>query len=306
MSASQIPTFPAHILTYGPWSISKVGSIEKCSLQFDYKYGPQKQKELETYFESRIGVAVHHALELALGGTAIRTAFQHSADKHELTSNEIEELEAFYEQIQRFAAKMSAFQQKHGVHPAHVMIEKKLGMRSDFTSCSFFEKGVPDVCGVCRKSRENHDSAGKCQYGDTVFKETLPVFFRGVVDFAMLTKNKDLIIIDHKSGKEKDISQYEAQFKSYCLMAHATIPDLRGVQTAINFVMTDKMIWNPYVKADVIRNEYRPWLVEYLTRSCEKLLRPPSPSQGWWCNWCGYKSICPVNEKNRGNQESVQ
>lgn len=305
MSTSQIPQFPDHVLKYGPWSISKAGSIERCSLQFDYKYGIQKQKELESYNESRIGVAVHYALELALGGTAIRVAFQHAADKHELTSDETEQLEAFYDQIQRFVKRMASFQQKHGVHPANVMIEKKLGMRSDFTSCSFFERG--GGCANCRDGKDGHEPRqGKCLYAPTFFKESLPVFFRGVVDYAMLTKNKELIIIDHKSGKEKDISQYEAQFRSYCLMAFAVIPDLKGIQTAINFVMTDKMAWNPYVKAEVVREQYRPWMVEYLTKSCEKLLQPPAPTKGWWCNWCGYKSICPsfTEKTNRGNQEA--
>jgi hypothetical protein len=271
-----------------------------------YKYGPQKQKELEQYNESRIGVAVHMALEMALDGTPLRQAFQMAGDKHELTSDELEQLESFFEQVQRFVKKMDAFKTKHRVHPANVMIERKWGMRSNFNACSFFEKG--ETCIECRNGPSQHDTSGKCLFGPGTSLKTLPVFFRGVVDYAILTEKKDLIIIDHKSGKEGDIAKYSAQFKSYCLMAHAHIPDLRGIQTAVNFVMTDHTVWNPYVKAEVIRDEYRPWMVEYLTKSCEKLLSPPAPTTGWWCNWCGYRSICPAmtEKNNRVNKEAGQ
>lgn len=292
MHAAPIPQFSDLVLKFGPWSISKAGTAEKCSLQFDFKYGAQKQKELETYQESNIGVAVHLALELALGATPLKAAFQMAGDKYELTDHELEQLESFYEQVGRFVAKMAKFQTKHGVHPAHVMIERRMGIRADFSACSFFEKG--GGCSHCQRAVAAHVDGMCVSRVPTPYKEALPVFFRGVVDYAMLTKDKNLIIIDHKSGKEKDLSFFQPQFKSYCLMAQAAIPDLKGIQTAINFVMTDNLVWNPYVKASTIRDEYRPWMVEHLAKSCEKLEGGVSASKGWWCDWCGYKSICPT------------
>lgn len=252
--------FPEHVLKYGPWSISKAGTIEKCSLQFDFKY-IQKMKELKTFEESRLGVAVHKALELALGGTPIRQAFLHASDQHELTTDENEKLQTFWDQVERFVRKMAAFRKQHGVMPQNVMLEQQWGMKADFSGARFFDKAV---------------------------------FFRGVVDYAFLTGKNDLIIIDHKSGKEKELHYYDAQFKSYALMALAHMPQIRGVQTAINFVMPDKLVWNKYVKAETIRDEYRPWLVEHLTKSCEQLTRPSAPNKGWWCDWCGYKALCPA------------
>lgn len=250
--------FPEHVLKHGPWSISKAGVIEHCSLQFDFKY-KQKLKELVTFEESRVGIAVHKALELALGGTPLKTAFLHAQDQCELTHDEIERMLTFRDQIERFVRRMVGFRMQHGVLPQNVFIEKKWGLTADFTGAGFFDKTV---------------------------------FFRGVVDYALLTAKNDLIIIDHKSGKEKDLSHYENQFRSYALMALAQVPNLRGVQTAINFVMSDNLVWNKYTKAETIREVYQPWLVEHMTKACEGLLAPPAPTKGWWCNWCGFKPMC--------------
>jgi len=252
-----------HVLKWGPWSISKAGVIEKCSLQFDYKYGPNKQKELVTSAESRAGVAVHAALEMALGGTDVNRAFRHAADKLELTSNERDELQTFYEQVEKFVKRIEQFKLKRNIHPANVLIERQLGVTTEFKPSPFFGKGV---------------------------------FFRGVVDFAMLTPTNELIIIDHKSGKQKELSYYEAQFKAYCIMGMAVYPQIRGVQTAVNFIATDKLEWAPFVSAETIRTEYWPWLIQYLTKACEKLITEPTPTptKGWYCSWCGYKPICPL------------
>lgn len=254
-------SIPEHVLKDAPWSISKAGTIEKCSMQFDYKYGPNKIKELTVYQPATVGVAVHKALELALEGTPVKVAFRHAIDQSALTTNETEEVMTFYDQVERFVKKMVIFQKKHGVLPQNRFLERKWAIKPDFTKTDFFDKKG---------------------------------FFRGVLDFAMLTGTNDLVIIDHKSGKQKDMKEYEAQFKSYCLMAVAMIPNLRGVQTAVNFVMTDQLVWNKYVTAEEINTAYRPWLVEYLTKACTGLLKPPIAVKGWYCDWCGYKPICTV------------
>lgn len=253
---------PEHVLKHAPWSISKAGTIEKCSTQFDYKYGPNKIKELVQYQQATVGVAVHKALEMALDGTMVKTAFRHAIDQCGLTTNEAEEVMSFYDQVDRFVKKMLAFQKTHGVLPQNRYIERRWALKADFTKTDFFDKTG---------------------------------FFRGVVDFGMLTAANDLVIIDHKSGKQKPLEEYAAQFKSYCLMALAMIPSLRGVQTAVNFVQTDQLVWNKYVTAEVITKEYRPWLVDYLTKSCAGLLKPPIAIKGWYCDYCGYKPICTAH-----------
>lgn len=257
-------SIPEHVLKNGPWSISKAGVIQKCSLQYDYKYGAQKQPELVTYFDSRLGTAVHKALEFALGGTKVKQAFIFAQDQSELTTDEVEKLWSFYDQVDKFVQRMTTFKARHGVKDHGVFLEHKIGVSKEFTSTKFFDNKA---------------------------------LFRGVVDYALLTANNDLVIIDHKSGKQKDLKEYADQCKAYCILALALFPDLKGVQTAINFIQTDKLEWNPRVTAATIREEYQPWLVKYLIDSCEGLLSPPAAKKGWYCDWCGYKPICPVFDK---------
>lgn len=253
-------SIPEHVLKNGPWSISKAGVIQKCSLQFDYKYGAQKRPEVVTYYDSRIGTAVHKALEFALDGTNVKKAFTFAQDQSELTTDETEKLWSYYDQVDRFVKKMERFKARHGVKPQNVFLEHKIGVTTDFKFTQFFDK----------KS-----------------------LFRGVIDFGLLTANNDMVIIDHKSGKQKDMKEYADQCKAYCILALALFPELKGVQTAINFIQTDKLEWNPRVTAEEIRTGYQPWLVNHLVNSCTNLLAPPVAKKGWYCDWCGYKPICP-------------
>jgi len=259
---------PEYVQKNGPWSFSKAGVIAKCSLQYDYKYGPDKKtftEEISSTADSRIGVVVHKALEFALDDMPVKKAFQFAIDQGELTNDETEKVMSFYDQVDKFVARMAAFRLKHGVRKQNVMIEHKIGMSPTFKPVHFFEK-----TGL----------------------------FRGVLDYMLLTGRGDAVVIDHKSGKQKELEHYADQCKAYCVLALAYRPEIKGVQTAINFVQTDKLLWNPRVTAETIRAEYHPWLVKFLEESCKGLEKPPAPTEGWWCGWCGYKAFCP-NFKNK-------
>lgn len=242
--------------------MTKMGVIEKCNLQFDFGYGPGKRPKSDPSTSGRMGTAIHKAQELNLSGVPIKQAFLHAADEGELTSDEVEELETFHDQILRFTAKMVRFNAKHGVRPQNVMLEHRWGMT------------FPDL-----KKVDFFDNAG---------------FMRGGLDYAVITNKNDMVIIDHKSGREKDLAYFETQLRIYALLALARFPTIRGVQTAINFTQTDNLVWNAHVKAATIREEYVPWLLEHMIKACQGLLEPVAPAQGWYCQWCEYKSVCPA------------
>lgn len=260
-------SLPEHVKKNGPWSISKLGTIEQCSLKFHYKYGPPKFKEPETATEeSQIGVLVHRALELALGGMKPARAVQQALDERDVLSDQRDTVMGFFEQICSGVNRFEKLKAVWGVKntPNHVMIERKWGLRADFSACQFFDN-------------EN-------------------VVFRGVVDYALLTAKNNLVIVDHKTGKERALDYYDAQFKSYCLLAVAKFPEVKNIQTGINFVLADKPLWSPKtVSAEQVREEYRPWLISYMTKACEGLTEPPTPTKQKLCDWCGYKSICPAH-----------
>ena len=255
---------PEHVLANAPWSISKAGMLEKCSLQFHYKY-KLKLVEQATFNNSRLGTAVHRALELALeGAVTVDKAFDMARLEEELTETETEQLLAFRMQVSAFVAKMHKFKLQHGVR--ETLLEAKMALKPDFTSTAFFDKTG---------------------------------FLRGVIDYAMITADGYAIIIDHKSGKQKELKEYDTQMRTYCLMILAKYPQLKGVQTAINFVMTDQLLWNKMVLADEIREKYQPWLVDYMIKTCKPLLLPPAATQSWACQWCAYgpkaaNPVCPL------------
>jgi CRISPR/Cas system-associated exonuclease Cas4 (RecB family) len=183
-----------------------------------------------------------------------------ASDKWQLTTDEAEKLGSYYEQMSHFVAFIKQFRLKYGVRPQNVYLEYKIGISRDFRITKFY------------------DNTG---------------LFRGALDLTLITNRGDAIVIDHKSGKQKELSAYEDQCKAYCILALAFRPELRGVQTAINFVQTDQLAWNPHVTADTIRKEYHPWLLDYLDKATVGLQSPPTPQEGWWCGWCEYKPICP-------------
>jgi hypothetical protein len=190
---------PDYVLKNGPWSFSKAGVIAKCSQQFDYKYGPLRKSFVEeqqaSSEDSRIGVVVHQALEFGLDGIPVKQAFQFAIDKGELTSDETEKVMSFFDQVSRFVGFIDRFKVKYGVRPQNVFIEYKIGMSPGFKNVTFF------------------DNTG---------------LFRGVLDFMMLTAHGDAVVIDHKSGKQKEMAHYEDQCKAYCILALAMRPGSSG------------------------------------------------------------------------------
>jgi CRISPR/Cas system-associated exonuclease Cas4 (RecB family) len=276
------PKVPEHVLKHAPWSISKADVIERCSLQFDYKY-VQKKEEIALGAAARMGQAVHTTLEHMLKPiqpidmaeeTLFRDnanrAFEHSKAFHGLTQDEIDELDSFRENVETFARRMVKMRAKYNAPPP--LLESKWGMMLDGSRAEFFNnKG----------------------------------FLRGVVDFGLIIPHPEgdnsLVIIDHKSGKLKPIEEYTRQLRSYCVMALSQVPNLRGVQTGIHFVKTGQTFMNSYATRETIAETYYPYIIEEIITAAAKLAHPPRPSPSWHCNWCGYASICPAKNKASEN-----
>ena len=258
-----VPVLPSYAAAGMPWSFSKAGVAAQCALQYDFKYGAARKTYTEdksTFTESRIGSAVHKALELALNGVSIAKAFQVAIESAELAHDEAETTLSFVDNVTAFVKRTAAFRAKYGIKPLDVFLEYRIGMSTDFKSIPFF------------------DNSG---------------LFRGVLDLVMLTPYGDAVVIDHKSGKQKEMSEYEAQCRAYCILILARHPQITGVKTGVSFLLTGDLQWNPRVSAETIRAEYHPWLLKFLTESSAGLQLPPTPNKTRLCGWCGYKALCP-------------
>jgi hypothetical protein len=268
---------PEYVRQHAPWSISKLGVIQKCSQQFDFSYTnklpggpPVKSKEL------RLGNAVHKVLELCLNGSTVEDAMPFGEAEGDLVSAEVEELRSFEENIRAFVKRSAEFCEKYAatsgdvVYPVKRLIEKSLSVDFDFKSRAFFDKKG---------------------------------FFRGKVDVGFITPEGHVTLIDHKTGKEGEASEFTDQFKVYAILLLAKYPEIVSIKSAVHFVRTGKMLPLGTVSAETIRNEYGPWLLAYTAEAAKKLALPVAPipdvdpatgkSQTWICNWCAYKTECP-------------
>ena len=287
------------VLEHAPWSISKSEVIGKCSLQYAFKYGNggiQKTAELIPYQAATIGVVVHKTLELSLSDsfdlsnpkippeTRVKTSMAMALDTYPyeekkpvapLTHDEIEQVQGYFDQIVAYVKKIDDRKTRFNVY--QTLQERRWGITPDFKSSEFFDPWPKEVAPGEPKPPVNHK-----------------VFFRGVVDYAMLLRSHHAVIIDHKSGKVKPLDKTAAQTRAYCVMALANHPELLGVQTAINYIMFNEEPWNPHVTAAIIRDTYHPWLINFVLTNGRNLLHSePRPQKGWWCSWCGYRPVCP-------------
>src|SRR5262249_41531605 len=150
-------------LIHAPWSASKVSTALRCPRLFHFKY-VQKLAEPEVMPETRIGKAIHKALEQALMGTPLAEAA--AALRAELPS-EIEQLrfDALAAGIPAFTSRIGQFRRRRRV--ARQLVEYSLAIREDLSTTQFYA-------------------------GDA--------YYRGVLDLGYIFDDDTLALVDHKTG----------------------------------------------------------------------------------------------------------
>jgi CRISPR/Cas system-associated exonuclease Cas4 (RecB family) len=272
------PVLPEYVTKHAPWSISKLGTIEKCAQLFDFRYVHKPPGEApQSSLAMRMGNAVHAVLEEVLKGTALQMAMEVGINKGDLTSNEIEELRSFEDNIVAFVARFKKFcdgfsMTKDGVvYPVKKLIEENVAFDFELKPTSFWNKATG--------------------------------FFRGKVDIALITADGTAIVMDHKSGREAPINDHEDQLKVYCVSVLAKFPEIKEFITYIHYVKSGNIVQWKRISAKTVREEYNPWIYTYAIESAKKLLDEEKtipdvdPTTGkslkWVCDNCEYKKICP-------------
>ncbi len=260
---------------YAPWSISKASVAETCPSQFQHKY-VHKTEQTSVPSVNRVGTVAHKVLELRIGGTAHEAAKQAALLETPLVHSELDDLRVLETPIDWFMRKWETFCKVNGVQK--VLLEEEWGFTDEMKPTGFFDKDV---------------------------------FFRGKVDLGVITKDQELIVIDHKSGLAKDISKdqkFKRQLNSYAVMALANIQGLVGVRGGIHFLQgpeAKRIQWLPYLGAPEIARVYVPWLFNHLDFCAAHLEEPfvARPKLRWPCEWCSYQTSCAAFvEMQRGSQ----
>ena len=141
-----LPVPSTRALIHAPWSASKVATALRCPRLFHFRY-VNKVAEPEVMPETRIGKAIHEALELVLQGSTIPEATEKTRGA---LPNEIEQLrfDVLSTGIPPFASRIAQFRRRRRV--ARQLVEYSLAVREDLSTTQFYAgdayyRGVLDL-----------------------------------------------------------------------------------------------------------------------------------------------------------------
>jgi len=259
-------TKPTSIVTeYAPWSISKAEVARQCPHRFYLQYILKKKMNVPPTKEALIGKAVHSAVEYALGSQgkmSVSKCFKIGIAEHNLTSKEIEEARGLQPAVENFIRRFVAYREKHGILTPK--IEQRLAIDFEGNPVQFWDnkKGL----------------------------------IRGVLDLsAPFLKRPWALILDHKTGKERELQYFDKQFNAYALFLKASDPDLEAIKLGINFIRADRV---DFKKGMMDVRDIQPIFERVLTFLNENTCDVPKHDvvrPGPLCGWCDYSSICPAH-----------
>lgn len=252
---------PSMLDEHAPWSLSKSDLAAKCPYAFKLRYLDKVARKEGT--EAKIGVTAHRAQELVLKGSApLEATATALAESPNLVHSEISSVESLVGAYGSFYERMQRFKEKWNV--VQEFYEQQWAVDRDFNAIDYFDEKA---------------------------------FFRGVVDYAMLTADGYLVVVDHKSGKRRPVDYYSRQLEAYCVLALAHMPDLKGVHGALHFIKTQDIDWHIMRKRDEITGVLRSALREMLKRRADDLAGfEPKPQS--LCKWCDYRENCDAGTEH--------
>jgi len=248
-------------LAHAPWSASKVQTALRCPRLFYYRY-IDKLKEPEVMPETRVGKALHAALESALLGMHLPEALAGAREALEtpLERDKYDNIGAgvgpFLERIQRFRHRRRVYRS---------LIEYSLAIREDFTVTSFYSKDA---------------------------------FYRGIFDAAFLYEDS-IALIDHKTGERREDVNIVEQLQGYAVLAAMAFKQVQRFWLGIHWVADQKVDWGPAVSVADVNQHFLPQLVANIEAAALVVQDGPRPEVSSWCERCSYRSVCPEGQRVR-------
>lgn len=242
---------------HAPWSTSKRDLAAKCGYAFKLRYIDKLRVTKGTH--AVVGVAAHRLQELILLGDAPSDALEKTLlEAPDLTEKEIQTVSAFLPNCEDFRTRMKLFCDKHEI--VETYYEQAWAIDFDFNPVEW-----------------NHPNC----------------MFRGVVDYALLTATRHLIVIDHKSGRVHPVDKYGRQLDAYAVLGLSVLPDIKGCQAALHYIATKDIVWNHMRSEKVIRGLLRNALKEDLAARLASL-DGYEPRLNKFCKWCDFLEHCPT------------
>ncbi len=213
--------------------------------------------------ETQVGKAIHAALESAMQGMHLPEAI---ASAREVLGSEQERLK--YDNIgggiAPFLQRIDAFRRRNRVTRA--LVEYSLAIREDFTPTSFFS-GVG--------------------------------YFRGIVDAAFIYGDRQIAMIDHKSGERRTDVNITEQLQGYAVLAAMAFKYVRTFRLGIHWVADREVDWGTPVTVGEVNQHFLPQLVANVEAAALAVQDGPRAEISTWCERCSYRSVCPDGQRAR-------
>jgi hypothetical protein len=249
-------------LIRAPWSASKVSMGLRCPQLFHFKY-IRKLKEPEVMPETRIGKAIHKAVELTLMGTPLTEANE-TAKKDLQSDTEQARYDGLASGIPAFTARLAQFRKRRRV--ARQLVEYSLAIREDLTTTQFYA-------------------------GDA--------YYRGVLDLGYLFEDDSLALVDHKTGARIPGTSIADQLEGYAVLAASAFRHVKRFWFGVHWMAERAVEWAPPIAGDYVRDRLMPNLLDNIEAAALAVDDGPRPNPGSYCDRCSYRSLCPASREIR-------
>lgn len=251
----------------GPWSFSKLKTLQQCPLQFYLKYilKLKVQRVQEGLPVSEIGSAAHKILEHVVIHGSVGDGFKEAKKSYLPSIGEAywkEHVESLELNIIEFAHKLEEFDRKTPIK--NRWSELRIGVTYEWERTGFFATDV---------------------------------YFRGIIDLILFLENQDALIIDHKTGggtQYGGIKNYTTQLDIYKLMMHYGVQKIKGAQSGIHFIREGAIVLDDYTPAEEIETRLKNRLQFYIESAIDsvKEIGYFKHKRGNLCKYCEFDPAC--------------
>lgn len=271
--------FTSEAIELGPWSSSKLGTLEQCPYKFDLQYVEKIKesdipKELKTEVDDsslRYGNSVHKVSELVSIGEDISKAIEKTSKENKLTVLEKKQLKAAKTNVLSFEERLTAF--KDSCNMETDLTEVDLAVNSTLEKSKYFSKNT---------------------------------VLRGKVDRLLISEDgTTAVVIDLKTGKKATLDYASDQLDFYTTLVFGNFPSVTLVRSSLFFTRLNKMLWAKPITRDNYCMDEKNSVVEKVNslslEFCES--EESTINVQSLCKWCIYKEMC---KKERASRRKTQ
>lgn len=259
-------SFSEAALTYAPWSYTMANVAHTCPFHFYQKYVARAASKDIVRIDGEIGTAVHRIIDHCIKGAPLHVAYSDTINVSNLTYDAEIAVHTYRTAIEEFLEGLKVFQKIQRV--MYTFSERRYGITKDFSLTRY--------------------KANNC-------------VIRGAIDLTLITNDKRVAIIDHKSGTRKKTDTYNHQMIIYALLVSATDPTIKSIRTAIHYVGADKnkkgtrTEWGPEYPIGTVKTRFREDIITWLNDAAEAG-KTEVAQKSWLCEFCGYRYLCPLSK----------